>query len=282
MKKIDFQKNIAQLYIDVDKVKNDITEQVHIKSFSDDITEHFEKINPLDISFFKEEVEVFKSKIEEKKSILLSEYDSVDLDKYLEEKAEAYFMYTEQFMKVEPNFYDSFISIKPTWKKDYIKLQEYLSNINNDFPHVKILQDILYKSLKEESSYANEINYGNFDIATDIKSTFKILKEIQDLCSAFIQINFLAIDPAFIPKFDKEQFKKVNNLKNNKVNNYLDSKVIASIEKGSLSPNDSPVNIMKIFLNDKFINNINYHYIDSISGEKITITQVSKKFLKNC
>ena len=33
---------------------------------------------------------------------------------------------------------------------------------------------------------------------------------------------------------------------------------------------------MKIFLNDQFMNNLNYHYIDNKSGEKITITKVTK------
>ena len=280
MEKIYFQKNIAQLYIDVDKVRNDISEQVYIKSFSDDIQQHLNNINPIEVSFFKKEVEEFKKNILLKKDVLLKEYEKINLDKYLEEKAELYFYYTEKFIKTEPNFYDSFISIKPTWKKDYIKLQKYLSNINESHPHVKIIQDILYKSLLEENIYSNEINYGSFDIATDIKTAFKIVKEVQDSCSAFMQVNFLAIDPAFIPTFSREQFKKVNKITNNKVNHYLDSKVIASIEKGSLSPNDSPINIMKIFLNDKFINHINYHYIDSKSGEKITITKVAKEFLK--
>ncbi len=38
---------------------------------------------------------------------------------------------------------------------------------------------------------------------------------------------------------------------------------------------------MKIFLNDEFEHKINYHYIDSISGKKVRLTEVAKQFMIN-
>jgi hypothetical protein len=280
MTKFDFQKKVAQLYIDANEVKKNIAEQVHIKTFYEDLNKYLNNISNKEAFFFKNEISDFKSNVSQKKSDLLSQYDEIDLDKYLEDKAIEYFELTAKFIEIEPDFYDSFIKIQPTWKKDYIKIKDYLLHINENYPHAKIIQDVLYKSLEEEGSVENEINYGHFDIVTDIKTAFSISKEIEKNFSASVQSSFLAIDPAFIPKFNIKQIEKSNKLTNNKVNNYLDSKVIASLTKGSLSPNDNPVNIFKIFLNDKFINNINYHYIDSKTGEKVTMTKVSEDFIR--
>lgn len=222
---------------------------------------------------------LLRARTKNRKNKLLENYKEIDIDNYIEEKAKEYFQLTKNFIAVEPDFYDSFIIVKPTWKKDYIELSEYFENLKNKHPHVKMIAHKLYKSISEEVSIDNHINYGHFSIATDIKTAFIIYREIENRFSASVQINFLAIDPAFIPKFNKKEFEKINNLTDNKVNNYLDAKVIASLTKGHLTPNDTPITIMKIFLNDEFMNNLNYHYIDNKSGENITITKVSKEFL---
>lgn len=280
MNKLDFQKKVAELYIDIEKVKDRISEKMCIENFSNDVDKYLSNIEEKELSFFENELSQFKKLIETKKTKLLKNYETVDIDKYIEEKANDYFSLTDSFLKTEPNFYDSFIIVKPTWKKDYIQLSEYFENLNNTHPHVKMLTHTLYKSISDEVAKDNHINYGNFSIATDIKTAFTIYKEIENKFSASIQINFLAIDPAFIPTFSHKEFEKMNKLTNNKVNNYLDAKVIASLTKGHLNPTDTPITIMKIFLNDQFMNNINYHYIDNKSGEKITITKVAKEFLE--
>ncbi len=279
MNKIDFQRNIAQLYIDVEKTKKNILEKMNIENFSNDFYKYLDNIQKKQSSFFYNEINQFKISIENRKNKLLENYKEIDIDNYIEEKAKEYFQLTKNFIAVEPDFYDSFIIVKPTWKKDYIELSEYFENLKNKHPHVKMIAHKLYKSISEEVSIDNHINYGHFSIATDIKTAFIIYREIENRFSASVQINFLAIDPAFIPKFNKKEFEKINNLTDNKVNNYLDAKVIASLTKGHLTPNDTPITIMKIFLNDEFMNNLNYHYIDNKSGENITITKVSKEFL---
>lgn len=279
MNKIDFQRNIAQLYIDVEKTKKSILEKINIENFSNDFYKYLDNIQKKQSSFFYNEINQFKISIENRKNKLLENYKEIDIDNYIEEKAKEYFQLTKNFIAVEPDFYDSFIIVKPTWKKDYIELSEYFENLKNKHPHVKMIAHKLYKSISEEVSIDNHINYGHFSIATDIKTAFIIYREIENRFSASVQINFLAIDPAFIPKFNKKEFEKINNLTDNKVNNYLDAKVIASLTKGHLTPNDTPITIMKIFLNDEFMNNLNYHYIDNKSGENITITKVSKEFL---
>tara|TARA_B100000073_G_scaffold347109_1_gene360380 strand:- start:1527 stop:2372 length:846 start_codon:yes stop_codon:yes gene_type:complete len=277
--KIDFQRNIAQLYIDVEKTKKSILEKMNIENFSNDFYKYLDNIQKKQSSFFYNEINQFKISIENRKNKLLENYKEIDIDNYIEEKAKEYFQLTKNFIAVEPDFYDSFIIVKPTWKKDYIELSKYFENLKNKHPHVKMIAHKLYKSISEEVSIDNHINYGHFSIATDIKTAFIIYREIENRFSASVQINFLAIDPAFIPKFNKKEFEKINNLTDNKVNNYLDAKVIASLTKGHLTPNDTPITIMKIFLNDEFMNNLNYHYIDNKSGENITITKVSKEFL---
>lgn len=279
MNKIDFQRNIAQLYIDVEKTKKNILEKMNIENFSNDFYKYLDNIQKKQSSFFYNEINQFKISIENRKNKLLENYKEIDIDNYIEEKAKEYFQLTKNFIAVEPDFYDSFIIVKPTWKKDYIELSKYFENLKNKHPHVKMIAHKLYKSISEEVSIDNHINYGHFSIATDIKTAFIIYREIENRFSASVQINFLAIDPAFIPKFNKKEFEKINNLTDNKVNNYLDAKVIASLTKGHLTPNDTPITIMKIFLNDEFMNNLNYHYIDNKSGENITITKVSKEFL---
>ncbi len=279
MNKIDFQRNIAQLYIDVEKTKKSILEKMNIENFSNDFYKYLDNIQKKQSSFFYNEINQFKISIENRKNKLLENYKEIDIDNYIEEKAKEYFQLTKNFIAVEPDFYDSFIIVKPTWKKDYIELSKYFENLKNKHPHVKMIAHKLYKSISEEVSIDNHINYGHFSIATDIKTAFIIYREIENRFSASVQINFLAIDPAFIPKFNKKEFEKINNLTDNKVNNYLDAKVIASLTKGHLTPNDTPITIMKIFLNDEFMNNLNYHYIDNKSGENITITKVSKEFL---
>ena len=280
MNKINFKKKIAQLYIDIEKVKNNISEKMIIEDFSKDVDKYLSNIEDKELSFFEKELNDFKISIENKKNKLLKNYEEIDIDNYIEEKAIEYFKLTKEFLETEPDFYDSFIILKPTWKKDYIKISEYFDNLNDKHPHVKMMAHTLYKSISDEVAMDNHINYGNFSIATDIKTAFTIYREIENQFSASIQINFLAIDPAFIPKFNKKEFEKVNNLTNNKVNNYLDAKVIASLTKGHLTPTDTPITIMKIFLNDQFMNNLNYHYIDNKTGEKITITKVAKEFLE--
>ena len=273
MTKLNFQKSIAQLYVDIDTVKKEIKEQINIRQFETDILKHINEINSDQQIFFKLEIEDFIKKTKEKKVKLLKKYVIKDIDKTLESQANKYFSLTSEYLKTNPDFYDALVSITPVWEEDFTRMEEYINKLKSIHPHVKIIHKEIY------ANKGNSTSYGKFDIATDMHTAFNISLELNGNYAAQLQINFLAINPAFIPTFSKKELKMANSIGKNKINNHLDLNVIASLSKGFLSHYDTPVNIMKIFLNDVFANKINYHYIDNQLGHKVTLTEVSKSFL---
>lgn len=275
MKKIDFQKNIANLYIEIDEIKTNIKEQQSIKKFEENVYDYSESIPEYEKSFFYTEVKDFLNIISTKKNNLLSKYENFDIEKILEDKAKLYFKYTNEYINTNPDFYDALVTINPVWEVDFINLSKYIDDLKKTHPHIKLVKKQQYANIGTSTVF------GTFDLATDMNTAFNISKEIEGNYSAQLQIHFLAIDPSYIPTFKKEELDKINSLTKNKINNYLDFKVIASLSRGFLAPHETPINIMKIFLNDKFEKKINYHYIDSIEGKKVKLTDVAKQFIKD-
>lgn len=274
MKKIDFQKKIAQLYLEVEKVKISMKEKYMIEDFEKNsliFMENNKNVKP----FYDKEINNFIKNLKERKIELLENYKNYDVEEILTEKAKEYFNLTNEYMKIDPNFYDAFLIINPVWEKDYINLKNYIHSLKEKHPHVKLVKE------KQYANIGTSTVYGSFEIATDMNTAFLISKEIEGNHTAQLQIHFLAIDPSFIPTFDKKAVEHSNSLITNNTNNYLETIVIASLTKSFLAPHENPVSIMKIFLNDEFANKINYHYIDSINGNKVTLKEVAKQFLEN-
>lgn len=273
MKKEYFQKKIAQLYIDVSEVKRQVKEQLKINKFEENMKEKFSCLEDFEKKVFNEEINSFLINVSNKKDKFLKDYIFKDIELYLEEKSKEYLKITHDYIEENPDFYDSFISITPVWEDDYKNLKNLIYNLQNDIPHIKVIKDNIF------SDNGNSVNYGVFEIVTDIQSAFKISKKIEGNYNAFFKVQFFAIDPAFIPSFDLKDIKNSNKLTNNKIDHYIENKVIASLTKGYLKGHEKPVNIIKIFLNDELINNLNYHYINNQNSKKIKITQVAKDFL---
>jgi hypothetical protein len=273
MDKLKFQKAIAQLYVDVDFIKQELQEQINIKKFEEKILNSLNSIDSKESVFFKEESSDFLNKVKNKKIELLSKYVVKDIDKTLEDHAIKYFSLTKEYLKTNPDFYDAVVSLTPVWEDDFDRMDIYISKLKINHPHIKIIKKEIYANKGTSASY------GQFEIATDMTTAFEMSMEINGNYATQIQINFLAINPSFIPKFNEDGLKHANAIGSNKINNYLDLNVIASLKKGSISLYDTPINIMKIFLNDVFANKIKYHYIDSQEGHKVKLTDVSKEFL---
>jgi len=273
MKKICFQKSIAQLYVDISDIKSKIKEQFYIENFSKNTDYFLENLPHSEKKFFSNEIKEFQKNISNKTQKLLIDYKKQDIDKILEDYAYKYFELTAEYVSLNPNFYDAIINITPVWKEDFNRLLIYIENLKINHPRTKITNKERYTDI------GNSTTFGKFEIATDMHTAFLISNEINGNYTAQIQVIFLAINPAFLPVFSENGFNHANNIGGNRVNNYLDIYIIASITKGALSINDTPINIMKIFLNDVFANKLHYHYIDNLNGNQVTLTDVSRSFL---
>lgn len=270
MNKIELQKNIAQLYIDIYDYKQKVLKKNLILSFEEEFNLFFNTTSPFNQNLFSQEFESFKKQLIIKKDILLDEYKDLNLDKYIFSKAKEYFSITTDYMKHYP-FYDATITIIPTWEDDYKKLKIIIKQLSLN-THLKVINEIIYE--QEKSS----LMYATIDIATDIHTLFDINKYINEQhISCQIQNHFLGIDPSHILTFENSEYQDNYTTTLSKSNLIL--KVIAYINKGHLMKYDSPDNILFMLLNDSPVPQMHYNFHKNNGELTVSLTDAARNFL---
>lgn len=272
MNKLELQKSIAQLYIDIYDYKQKVLKKNMILSFEEQFNSFYNKTSNFNKELFLEEFNNFQNQLITKKNILLEEYKDLDLDKYIFSKAKEYFIITHDYIKNNP-FYDATITIIPTWEEDYIKVKQIIKYLSEN-KHLKIINEIIYE--QEKSS----LMYATIDLATDIYTAFEINHYIQkNSVSCQIQNHFLGIDPSHILTFENSEYQ--DNYTTTLSKSHLMLKVIAYINKGHLMTYDSPDNILFMLLNDSPIPHLHYNFHKNNGENTVSLTDAANNFLNN-
>ncbi len=270
MNKLELQKNIAQLYIDIYDYKQKVLKKNMILSFEEQFKSFFENTSDFNKNLFKDEFNNFEKNLIIKRDLLLEEYKDLDLDKYIFSKVNEYFIMTKKYMELNI-FYDATITIIPTWEDDYIKLKSIIDDLSKE-KHLKVINEKIYD--QEKSS----LMYATIDLATDIHTVFDInyyIKEKNISCQ--IQNHFLGIDPSHILTFENSEYQ--DNYTTTLSKSHLMLKVIAYINKGHLMKYDSPDNFVYMLLNDQPIPHLHYNFHKNNGELTVSLTDAARNFL---
>ncbi len=271
MNKIELQKSIAQLYIDIHYYKQKVLKKNMILSFEEQFKLFYNKTTDFNKNLFAEEFHNFENQLIKKRDLLLEEYKDLDLDKFIFIKAKEYFEITHNYMKNE-SFYDATITVTPTWEEDYIKIKNIINELSKN-THLKIINETIHE--QEKSS----LMYATIDLATDIYTAFDINRYIQKQnVSCQIQNHFLGIDPSHILTFQNSEYQ--DNYTTTLSKSHLMLKVIAYINKGHLMSYDSPDNILFMLLNDSPIPHLHYNFHKNNGENTVSLTDSAFNFLQ--